>query len=94
MVKITKIELAKLVAARTGENIETSKNTINAIIDVIIDEVAKDSEVIFSGFGKFYQKTSKARVGHNPKNVSKKIDIKPKTKLAFKVSQKQKKEVI
>jgi DNA-binding protein HU-beta len=63
---MTKNELAERVAERTGTSASQARQTVDAAIDVISDELARGGEVALAGFGKFSVSHRAARQGRNP----------------------------
>ena len=75
MEKITKKDLAEVLA----EKFDLTKKDANEIITVIFDEITgqlvKGNVTDITGFGKFVVKERKAREGINPTNPEEKIHI-------------------
>ena len=75
MEKITKKDLAEVLA----EKCDLTKKDANEIITIIFDEITaqlvKGNVTDISGFGKFVVKERKAREGINPTNPEEKIQI-------------------
>ena len=66
MNKITKKDLAELVASKVECTKKDANDVVNAIFDEIIATIKKGDQVDISGFGKFVLKERKARTGINP----------------------------
>lgn len=73
-------EFIRKVAEKAKVNQTTAKEVTSAVIEVIREAVADGDELVFKGFGKFYQKQRGSRNGINPA-TGKKIVI-PAAKLA------------
>ena len=63
---MTKNELAEQVAERTGLAASQGRQAVEAMIDVVSDELAGGGEVAIAGFGKFSVSQRAARQGRNP----------------------------
>lgn len=66
MNKITKKDLAELVAAKVNCTKKDANELVNDIFDTIAATVKKGDVADISGFGKFKLKERKARTGVNP----------------------------
>ena len=75
MTKVTKKDLAELVASKVDCTKKDANEVVNAIFDEIAKNIKKNNTVDISGFGKFVLKTRKARTGINPA-TGEKIKIK------------------
>ena len=62
----SKTELIDLVAAKTGQAKSETTKTVNALLDVIKNELAKGEKVALVGFGTFEVRERAARKGRNP----------------------------
>ena len=75
MNKITKKDLAELVASKVNCTKKDANEVVNAIFDEITNTIKKGDVADISGFGKFVLKDRKARTGINPATGAK-IEIK------------------
>ena len=75
MNKITKKDLAELVASKVDCTKKDANEVVNAIFDEITNTIKKGDVADISGFGKFVLKDRKARTGINPATGAK-IQIK------------------
>lgn len=66
MKKITKKDLAELVASKVDCTKKEANEVVNAIFDEITSTMKKGDVVDITGFGKFVLKQRKARTGINP----------------------------
>lgn len=66
MNKITKKDLAELVASKVDCTKKDANDIVNAIFDTITETIKKGDVADISGFGKFVLKERKARTGINP----------------------------
>lgn len=66
MNKITKKDLAELVATKVDCTKKDANEVVNAIFDEITKTIKKGDVADISGFGKFVLKQRKARTGINP----------------------------
>ena len=62
----SKTELIDLVAAQTELPKSETAKTVNALLDVIKNELAKGEKVALVGFGTFEVRERAARQGRNP----------------------------
>ena len=74
MNKITKKDLAELVASKVDCTKKDANEVVNAIFDEITATIKKGDVADISGFGKFVLKERKARTGINP-STGAKIEI-------------------
>ena len=63
---MNKAELIEEVRFQTGLTRTQSRGTVNAIMLVITDSLARGEKVTLVGFGRFQVGTRKARTGRNP----------------------------
>lgn len=63
---IGKGELTVALAEKTGLSQKASKEAINALLDIITENVAADTKVNIIGFGSFEKAYRKERTGRNP----------------------------
>ena len=66
---MNKTELISAVAEQSGLTKKDAEKAVTAVIDTIIDSVAKDEKVQIAGFGTFEQRQRKARTG-NPIEIA------------------------
>ncbi len=71
---MNKHQLAEQLASQTDSSQAAALRSIDAMIDIITNTVAKGEEVTLIGFGSFKAKARAARVGMNPK-TKQRIDI-------------------
>lgn len=72
---MNKANLAQVLAEKLNISKKEGENTINTLLDVIIETLKKGEEVVLTGFGAFSVKQRAARVGVNPQNPAQKINI-------------------
>lgn len=89
---MTKNELVKEVASKTGLSAKASAEVMEAVIDTIKEELIDGGEVKLSGFGNFSTYERAARDGVNPL-TGEKAHYDATTSIKFKVSKKFKDEV-
>ncbi len=63
---MNKVELVASVAEKAGLSKKDAEKAVAAVIDSIVDAVAKDDKVQLIGFGTFELRTRAARTGRNP----------------------------
>jgi DNA-binding protein HU-beta len=64
--RMTKLELAKQLAAQAGLTGEQATSAIDAVFETIVGELAAGRDVAIAGFGKFSVGERAARDGRNP----------------------------
>jgi len=66
MAIVSKDELVREVAEKSGLEVGQAKKALDAAIDAIKSEVSAGNEVRLTGFGKFSSSRREARQGRNP----------------------------
>lgn len=84
MATVTKKDLVDRIAEQTGQKRTVVKNTIQAFLDQIIEELANDNRLEFRDFGVFEVKERAARVAQNPKTLER-VQVPAKRTVKFKV---------
>lgn len=74
---MNKAELAQILAEKLNMSKREAEDTINTMVDVIMDTLKKGGEVVLTGFGAFSVKQRAGRTGVNPQNPTEKIQIPP-----------------
>ena len=64
---MNKKELVKEVANKTGFNKQEISDTVNAVVDTIIEQLAADDKVYIRGLGVFHPFIQNSRPVRNPK---------------------------
>ena len=64
---MNKTELIAAVAEKAGISKKDADNSVNAVLDVIVETLASDEKVQLVGFGTFEVAERAAREGRNPK---------------------------
>ena len=72
---MNKVELAEALAERLAMGKADAEKAINAMLDVIIEQLKAGGEVTLTGFGNFSVSQRAARTGVNPQNPTQKIQI-------------------
>lgn len=72
---MNKMELAEAVAEKTGMGKAEAEKALNAMVDIVTEQLKAGNEVTLTGFGNFSVSSRAARVGVNPQNPSQKIQI-------------------
>ena len=80
---MNKTELIAAVAEKAEISKKDAEKAVTAVIDTIIDSVAKDEKVQIAGFGTFEQRTRNSRTGCDPRTGNK-IEIPASKVPAFK----------
>jgi DNA-binding protein HU-beta len=63
---LTKRELVRVVARRSGISTAEAQRAVDAMIEVASEELARGGDVTLAGFGKFSVSHRAARLGRNP----------------------------
>lgn len=63
---MNKVELVASVAEKAGLSKKDAEKAVAAVLDTVVDAVAKDDKVQLVGFGTFEVRTRAARTGRNP----------------------------
>ncbi len=82
---MTKAELVKFVAGKTGAGNIDAVNTVDAVFLGISTALVVGDNVMLKGFGTFKVKATKPRMGRNPK-TGKAVEIPAGRKVSFSVS--------
>jgi len=80
---MNKSDLIAAVAAKTGETKKNAEASINAVVDVIAETLAKGDKIQLVGFGSFEVRSRAARKGRNPQ-TGKEMKIAAKKAPVFK----------
>ena len=80
---MNKSDLIAAVAAKTGETKKNAEASINAVVDVIAETLAKGDKIQLVGFGSFEVRARAARKGRNPQ-TGKEMKIAAKKAPVFK----------
>jgi DNA-binding protein HU-beta len=64
---MTKAELVAKIADKNGSSKAQAESSMNAILEIIQDELAAGNKLTLTGFGTFSVKQRKARTGRNPR---------------------------
>lgn len=81
---MNKADLAQHVAEKLNLPKRQVEDTLNGVLDTVVEQLKKGEEVVLTGFGAFSAKLRAARVGVNPQNPSQKINIAAVTVPKFK----------
>lgn len=65
---MNKLELIKEVSGRAGLTQVATKDVVDAILDVITNELIKGEKVTIAGFGTFEVRERAERMGRNPQS--------------------------
>ncbi len=89
---MNKTELIATVAEKTGATRKDTEQIVNAVLEVIGDEMAAGGRVQLVGFGAFETKHREPRVGRNPK-TREAVEIPASTVPVFKAGKALKEKV-
>jgi len=81
---MNKIELAHAIADRVGISKTQGEAVIASLVDIITETIKRDGKVVIAGFGQFSARTRAGRIGVNPQDPSKPMDIPPVKVAKFK----------
>jgi len=81
---MNKADLAQHVAEKLNLPKRQVEDTLNAVLDTVMEQLKNGQEVVLTGFGAFSAKMRAARQGVNPQNPSQKIQIAAVTVPKFK----------
>lgn len=87
---MNKAALIEKIAEKTGAGKKLSESMVNSMVDIIIDELKKGSEVSITGFGTFETMTRYARGGVNPQKPNERIQIPAVTVAKFRTGKRLK----
>ncbi len=65
---MTKIELVQELAERADLTKRAAEDALNALLDVVREELGKGNKVTLTGFGTFLVRHRAARMGRNPQS--------------------------
>ena len=80
---MNKVELAAVVAAKTGLTKKDAEKAVTAVVEAITESLKKGDKVQLVGFGSFETKKRAAYTGHDPRTM-KPIKIAASTIPSFK----------
>ena len=80
---MNKVELVAAVAEKTGLAKKDAEKAVSAVVDAVVESVAKGDKVALVGFGTFEARKRHARVGRNPR-TNEEIKIAATTTPVFK----------
>lgn len=80
---MNKVELVAAVAEKTGLAKKDAEKAVSAVVDAVVESVAKGDKVALVGFGTFEARKRDARVGRNPR-TNEEIKIAATTTPVFK----------
>ena len=89
---MNKTEAIFELADKLGTTKTEATNTLETVLNLIVDATIKDSEFNISGWGKFEKVNKPARKGRNPK-TGEELDIAATSVVKFKVGSKFKSAV-
>ena len=82
---MNKGELVNAISEKIGTSKRATENTLNAILEIIAEELKNGEKVNLIGFGSFETRKKAARKGRNPQ-TNEEIRIPASTAPAFKAS--------
>ena len=82
---MTRREIADLIYREMGYPKTECYRLVESFFDIIKDDLAKGNEVMISGFGKWFVKSKKERIGRNP-HTGEDVTISARRVVTFKPS--------
>lgn len=89
---MNKTELIAAVAEKTGATRKDTEKTVNAMLDLIGEELAAGGRVQLVGFGAFETKHREPRIGRNPR-TKETVEIPASTVPVFKAGKALKEKI-
>jgi len=89
---VTKANIAAELAEKTGTSKTEAANNLNAVLDIIADNLKSNDKVQFTGFGSFIAEDKAETTGRNPK-TGESIKIPARRSVRFKIGDLLKKAV-
>jgi len=93
MITITKKELIDQIAEKSQAKRVLVKRIIQAFLDEIVTELAKDNRLEFRDFGVFETKRRASRVAQNPKTLQR-VEVPSKRTVKFKMGRLMRKHLV
>lgn len=82
---LTRSDICDSLSNEIGLSRQQSTAILEAVLDEVINNLAKNGEVKISSFGTFLVRKKKERVGRNPK-TGQEVMITPRNSLSFRAS--------
>jgi DNA-binding protein HU-beta len=92
MAGLTKTQLVRLMAEKTGTNNKTAATFLEALADTAVKEAKKNGVFVLPGLGRLKKSNRKARMGRNPQ-TGEAIKIPAKTVAKFYLSKSVKESI-
>jgi len=93
MAKLTKSQMVKMLADKTGMSKKDVQNVLDTMVALAYKQVKTAGEFVVPGFGKLVKVKRKARMGRNPA-TGETISIPAKTVVKFRVAKAAKDAVL
>jgi DNA-binding protein HU-beta len=93
MATMTKTQLVRRLAEKTGANNKTAQAFLAHLTDTAVKETKKKGVFVLPGLGRLVTAHRKARMGRNPQSGDR-IEIKAKTVVKFRVAKRAKDEIV
>jgi len=93
MATITKRDLVVQISNEVGLTQQEVFGVLQKTLDLMTSELAKGNTVVMRNFGTFEVRTTKAKIGRNPKDPSKDVPIPPRAIVKFKPGKEMKEKV-
>lgn len=84
MARITKRELIVRISNETGLTQQQVQDVMETVLDSVTVELAQGNTVVLRNFGTFEVRQSRAKVGRNPKDPDKDVQIPARAIVKFK----------
>ena len=82
---LTKLDISEQISNRLRCSLPKSKHLVEETLEIIKSTLEKGEDVMISGFGRFYVKEKRARMGRNPA-TTKPMKLKKRRVVTFGVS--------
>ena len=83
---LTKLDLAAIVADRTGMTKDVAYMAVNTVLEALVDSFLAGTGMQFRGFGTFTVKRAAATVGRNPRRPTESVELPARWVVKFRAS--------
>ena len=84
MATVTKREIVTKVSNETGLTQQQVFDVVQRTLDSIIEALSTGDSVVMRNFGAFHVRERKGKIGRNPKQPEKELEIQPRAVVKFK----------
>ncbi len=93
MATITKRDLVVDISNKTGLTQQQVFSVIQETLDLMTERLADGDSIVVRNFGTFHVREMKAKIGRNPKNPQKDVEIPARAVVKFKPGKEMKEKV-